>query len=421
VNQVVVTGSGIICPLGADKASSFAAALQARSGVGAPPADVAAWLPHIVVAQASVEPHTLLERADQGLDRATQFALVAAAQAIAEAGFTCPPADSHRVGVFVGIGFGGAQTTDSLYTRFYKTLSDPSLKHKDPTVMHPLTVPRIMANAAAAAISMRYRLHGASNTYSVACASSATAIGEAYRAIRHGYLDAAVVVGTEAMLNPGVMMGWNALRVMAKPDAMDLARSCRPFSKDRSGFVIGEGAAALVLENSARSAQRGTKALAELAGYGCSSDAQHLTAPSVDGQARAMQLALQEAGLAPEQIQYINAHGTATEAGDVIETQSIHQVFGSAASKVAVSSTKSMHGHLIGAAGALELVLSIEAMNSGSLPPTAHLDNPDPRCDLDYIPLRARNGCHVEAVMSNSFAFGGSNVSLVARRLKASV
>jgi 3-oxoacyl-(acyl-carrier-protein) synthase len=416
VNKVVVTGSGIICPLGADKASTFSAALAARSGIGGCPTDIATWLPHIVVAQASVDPQTLLERADHGLDRATQFAIVATAQAMAEAGFAAHPDDSRRVGVFVGIGFGGAQTNDSLYTRFYKTLSDPELKHKDPTVMHPLTVPRIMANAAAAAITMRYGLHGPSNTYSVACASSAIAIGEAYRAIRHGYLDAAVVIGTEAMLNPGVMMGWNALRVMAKPDAGDPARSCRPFSSDRNGFVIGEGAAALVLESATRGDQRGAQVLAELAGYGCSSDAQHLTAPSVDGQAHAMQQAMQEAGLAPEQIQYINAHGTATEAGDVIETQSIHKAFGNAARQVAVSSTKSMHGHLIGAAGALELVLSIEAMNSGSLPPTAHLKTPDPRCDLDYIPLQARHGCHVEAVMSNSFAFGGSNVSLIARR-----
>ena len=419
MNKVVVTGSGIICPLGADKASTFAAALQASSAIGPCPADISTWLPNIVVAQASVDPLTLLERADHGLDRATQFALLAAAQAIADAGFDCPPTDSRRVGVYVGIGFGGSQTSDAQYARFYKTLSDPSLKHKDPTVMHPLTVPRIMANAAAAAITMRYGLQGPSNTYAVACASSAIAIGEAYRAIRHGYLDAALVVGTEAMLNVGAMMGWNALRVMAKPDAHDVSRSCRPFSIDRSGFVIGEGAAALVLETVSRSSQRGARVLAEMAGYGCSSDAQHLTAPSVDGQAHAMQQALQEAGLAPEQIQYLNAHGTATDAGDVIETQSIHKAFGSAARKLAVSSTKSMHGHLIGATGALELALSIEAMNSGSLPPTAHLDKPDPRCDLDYIPLRARHGCHVEAVMSNSFAFGGSNVSLVARRFAA--
>ena len=416
MNKVVVTGSGLISPLGADKASSFAAALQGRSAIGPCSADIAAWLPHIVVAASPVDPQTLLERADQGLDRATQFALVAVKQAIADADFSCTTDESQRVGVFVGIGFGGSQTGDSLYTRFYNTLSDPALKHKDPTVMHPLTVPRIMANSAAAAITMRYGLHGQSNTYSVACASSAIAIGEVCRAIRHGYLDAAIVVGTEAMLNPGAMLGWNALRVMAKPDSEDIARSCRPFSADRCGFVIGEGAAALVLESANRSSQRSARVLAELAGYGCSSDAQHLTAPSAEGQAQAMRQALEEAQLAPEQIQYINAHGTATDAGDVIETQSIHLAFGNAAKQVAVSSTKSMHGHLIGAAGALEMVIAIEALNSGSLPPTAHLRLADPRCDLDYIPLQARHGCQLEAVMSNSFAFGGSNVSLIARK-----
>ena len=415
--KVVVTGTGAISPLGSDKSSSFASALAGHSAIGACTADIAQWLPHIVVAQSTVQPHSLLERADQGLDRATQFALVAATQAIAEAGLSVPAEESHRVGVFVGIGFGGSQTSDSLYTRFFNTVADPALKNKDPTVMHPLTVPRIMANAAAAAITMRYGLRGPSNTYSVACASSAIAIGEAYRAIRHGYLDAAVVVGTEAMLNAGAMLGWNALRVMAKPDPVDVARSCRPFAADRCGFVIGEGAAALVLESEQRSARRERSPLAELAGYGCSSDAQHLTAPSIDGQAHAMLQALKEAGLAPQQIQYLNAHGTATDAGDVTETQSIHKAFGSAAKTVAVSSTKSMHGHLIGATGALELVLSIEAMNSGSLPPTAFLDKPDPRCDLDYIPIKARHGCHIEAVMSNSFAFGGSNASLVARRI----
>jgi len=416
VEKVVITGSGLICPLGADKASTFAALLAARSGIGARPPSIAQWLPHVVVAEAAADPQNLVDRSDQGLDRATQFAVIAAAQAVAEARLTVSADESHGVGVYVGIGFGGSQTTDSLYTRFYNTLSDPSLKHKDPTVMHPLTVPRIMANAAAATLSMRYGLRGTSNTYSVACASSAMAIGEAYRAIRHGYLDAAIVVGTEAMLNPGVMMGWNALRVMAKPDPVDPARSCRPFSKDRNGFVVGEGAAALVLESATRCRNRGATALAELVGYGCSSDAAHLTAPNVEGQARAMHQALAEAKLAPAQIQYINAHGTATDAGDMVETQSIRTVFGAAAESVAVSSTKSMHGHLIGAAGALEFAISLEALRSGSLPPTAYLDVPDPRCDLDYVAREARHGVAVEAVMSNSFAFGGTNVSLVARR-----
>jgi 3-oxoacyl-[acyl-carrier-protein] synthase II len=282
--------------------------------------------------------------------------------------------------------------------------------------MHPLSVPRMMANAAAAAISMRYGLHGPSNTYSIACASSAAAIGEAFRAIRHGYLDAAIVVGTEAMLNAGALMAWNALRVMAKPDSTDPSRSCRPFSLDRSGFVLGEGAAALLLESETRCAKRGAGVLAEMAGYGCSSDAQHLTSPSAEGQTHAMQDALDMAGLAPERVGYLNAHGTATKIGDVIETQAIRKVFGTHATRLPISSTKAVHGHLIGAGGALEFTLSIMAMNSGSLPPTAHLDVADPQCDLDFIPLKARHGCDIEAVMSNSFAFGGSNVSLLARK-----
>jgi 3-oxoacyl-[acyl-carrier-protein] synthase II len=211
-------------------------------------------------------------------------------------------------------------------------------------------------------------------------------------------------------------MAWNALRVMAKPDSTDPSRSCRPFSLDRSGFVLGEGAAALLLESETRCAKRGAGILAEMAGYGCSSDAQHLTSPSAEGQTHAMQDALDMAGLAPERVGYLNAHGTATKIGDVIETQAIRKVFGTHATRLPISSTKAVHGHLIGAGGALEFTLSIMAMNSGSLPPTAHLDVADPQCDLDFIPLKARHGCDIEAVMSNSFAFGGSNVSLLARK-----
>lgn len=405
----------MICPLGADRHSSFAGALAARSAVQMAPAGLVPRLPHLLLAPAA-EPEPLLDKKYAGLDRATQFALVAAQEAMADAGIAMPLADPTRFGVFVGIGFGGAQTVDSLYTRYFDTLHDPAQAHKNPTVMHPLSVPRMMANAAAALVSMRYGLRGQSSTYSVACASSAVAVGDALRAIRHGYLDAAVVIGTEAMLSPGSLMAWNALRVMAKPDATDPARSCRPFAADRSGFVLGEGAAALVLESAAHARSRQAMVLAEVAGYGCSSDAQHMTAPSVEGQVSAMQQALREAGMVPEQVQYLNAHGTATDAGDVTETQSIRAVFGAAADRLAVSSTKAVHGHLIGAGGALEFALSIMAMNSGSLPPTAHLDQADPRCDLDYLPLQARHGCNIDAVMSNSFAFGGSNAALLARR-----
>lgn len=416
MNKVLITGTGAICPLGTDRASSFDAALHGRSAIGPGPADVVGRLPDVLAARVLTDLATLLDKAYAGLDRATQFALVAAHEAMTQADIVLPVEDSRRFGVFIGIGFGGAQTVDHLYSRYFSTLTDPSQAHKNPSVMHPLSVPRMMSNAAAAAISMRYGLRGPSNTYSVACASSAVAIGEAFRAIRHGYLDAAIVVGAEAMLNPGALMAWNALRVMAKPDPADPSRSCKPFSLDRNGFVLGEGAAALVLESETRALTRGVRVLAEVAGYGASSDAQHLTAPSVEGQAHAMESALHEAGMAPEQVAYLNAHGTATKAGDVIETQAIRQVFGPHVQHLAVSSTKAVHGHLIGAGGALEFILSIMAMNSGSLPPTAHLDVPDPQCDLDVVPLNARHGCDIDAVMSNSFAFGGSNVSLLARR-----
>lgn len=407
---------GAICPLGADRHSTFATALAGTCGIVAPPAEIAQWLPNALVAPVAVNPETLLDSKYASTDRATQFALLAAQEAMSEAAIEPLPADGERFGVYSGIGMGGAETLDSLYQRFYTSLYDPAQQKRNPSVMHPLSVPRMMSNAPAALVSMRYGLRGPSHTYSVACASSAIAIGEAFRAIRDGYLDAAVVIGAEAMLTPGAMMAWNALRVMAKPDAADASRSCRPFAKNRSGFVLGEGAAAIVLESEARATRRKQAVLGELCGYGCSSDAEHLTAPSTAQQVRAMRMAIDDAGLRPEQIHYVNAHGTATDAGDVIETQSIRAAFGEAADTLAVSSTKSMHGHLIGASGILEFIISVMAMNQGSLPPTATLEEADPRCNLDFIPRTARHGCKVDAVMSNSFAFGGSNACLVARR-----
>ena len=417
MNKVLVTGLGMTTPIGPDAATSFAAALNATSAVRVAPPEQCAGLNNILHAPIAAEPGPLLDRAHTGLDRAAQLALLATQEAVAQAQadtLTLWP-DAGRVGIYVGIGFGGADTVDALYTRYFQSLH--AGKERQATVMHPLSVPRMMANAAAAAVSMRYGLRGATHTYSVACASSAVAAGEALRAIRHGYLDAAIVIGTEAMLTPGSIVAWNALRVMARPDPQDPAASCKPFAQDRCGFVLGECAAALVLESEAHAARRGAQALAELAGYGCSSDAHHLTAPSIEGQVAAMQQALNEAGLRPDQVQYLNAHGTATDAGDVIETQSIQAVFGAAADKLAVSSTKAVHGHLIGAGGTVEPALSLMAMRSGSIPPTANLRQPDPRCSLDYVPLQARHGCDIHAVMSNSFAFGGTNASLLARRV----
>ena len=416
--QVLITGMGAICPLGADLPSSFARALAGHCAIGSAPADIAKWLPDILLAPAACEPLPLLDSKHAGLDRASQFALLAVGEAVRQADFPALPENSRRVGVFVGIGFGGAHTVGGLYDRFQSAVN--SNGKRNPVMVHPLSVPRMMANAAAAAISMQYGFKGPSNTYTIACASSAAAIGEAFRAIRDGYLDAAVVVGCEAMLTPGSVLAWNALRVMAKPHAADPARSCRPFSLDRSGFVLGEGAAAMVLESADHAGMRQQQGLGEVCGYGCSSDAAHLTAPSSAEQVYAMQQALADAKLQASEIQYLNAHGTATQTGDVVETESIRTVFGAREdSQLAISSTKSMHGHLIGASGILEFALAVMAMNSGSLPPTATLDTPDPQCDLDFIPLHARHGCTVNAIMSNSFAFGGSNVSLVARRYPA--
>lgn len=412
LQRVVVTGIGLLTPLGLTRQTSFERLLRADGAVRPAAPEITQWLPNALSADVDPAFAQPLDRNEQGLDRATQFALLASREALADAKAERWDLDPDRVGVYAGIGLGGATTGEALYKRLHESLQ----AGRNPTVMHPLSVPRLMPNAATAAISMAHRFRGPTHTYSVACSSSAMALGEACRSIRHGYADAIVVVGAEAMNVPGVFMAWNALRVMAKPHPDHPAASCRPFDKDRSGFVLAEGAAALVLETAESALRRGATIYGELCGYGSSSDAEHLTLPSSAGQYRAIRMALDDAGMAPEAIDYVNAHGTATEAGDVIESETLAQVFGDHARRLPVSSTKALHGHLIGAAGATEFAFSLLALRSGSIPPTAYLDQPDPRCTLDYVPREARHGQTLRAVMSNSFAFGGSNVSLIARR-----
>jgi 3-oxoacyl-(acyl-carrier-protein) synthase len=417
LQRVVVTGIGMLTPLGLNREATFARALRGEGAVAAAPDAITRWLPQALAACVDPSFTTMLEKNEAGLDRATQLALIASREAMSDAEARQWRYPAERLGVFAGIGMGGSTSLEALYLRFHEQLQR-SIESKgavSPTVVHPLSVPRLMSNAAAAGISMANQLRGPSHTYSVACSSSAMAIGEAYRNIRHGYTDSIVAVGTEAMINPGCFIAWNALRVMAKPDSASVAASCRPFDRDRSGFVLGEGAAALVLENAQSAQQRGARIYAEVCGYGSSSDASHITLPSREGQVSAMQMALRDAGMAPEAIGYLNAHGTATETGDVVETDGIKAVFGDHAASLPISSTKSMHGHLIGAGGAVELALTILSMRSGSIVPTAYLDNPDPRCTLDYVPRVARHGQKIGAAMSNSFAFGGSNVSLIVR------
>jgi 3-oxoacyl-(acyl-carrier-protein) synthase len=418
LRKVFVRGIGMVTPLGLNRADSFEAALMAKSAVGSAPGSILKLLPNALAASVSVDFDLGKTRAQAGLDRATQFSSAATEEALLDAGYAANAYQRGRTGIYVGIGMGGASTIDALYTRFFELLQLSMSEKRDPTVIHPLAIPRMMANASAAAVSITHQIRGPTLTYTVACASSSVAIGEAYRALRHGYIDTAIVVGTEAMLTPGSFVAWNALRVMAKKRDDFPEASCRPFDAERTGFVLGEGAAALVLEAEGIEPTCRRKAYAELCGYGTTTDGLHITLPSAEGQTLAMNAALAESGLPVEAIGYVNAHGTATAAGDATEAESIKQAFGAHARKLAISSTKAVHGHLIGAGGALEFALSVMALESGNIPPTAHLDNPDAACDLDFVPLVARRSVALQAVMSNSFAFGGTNASLIARKIE---
>jgi 3-oxoacyl-[acyl-carrier-protein] synthase II len=340
------------------------------------------------------------------LDRVSQFALAAAAEAVRDADLALERTDRHRAGVCLGTGMGGAQTTDDGYFTLYAEGSDR---------VKPYTVLMAMTNAAASWIGIEYGLTGPNLTYSTACSSSAVAIGEAARRIATGDVDVMIAGGTEAPLSYGTLVAWDALKTLATEDPRDPGASCKPFAKDRTGLVLGEGAAIVVLEDWQHAQARGAHIHAELAGYGLCSDASHITRPTVEGQAAAMRQALDSAAMQPEDIGYINAHGTATLANDAVETGAIKQVFGARAFRIPVSSTKSMHGHLLGAAGALEFVASVLALERRVIPPTMNLDLPDPECDLDYVPGAARPGVDLAAVMSNSFAFGGTNAVLICR------
>lgn len=408
MRRVVVTGLGVLSPLGRDLRSVWDAVAAARSGITAlarftwneprvyPVGEVHDFDPTAHFAQVELEL----------LDRFSQFAVVAAREAAADAGLELRDDEMVRAGVAVGSAYGGAETYEATYRRLY---GERNLR------VHPVTIPRLMHNAAASQISKTFQARGPCLSISTACASAAHAVGEAFRTIRDGAADVMLAGGSDAPLTPGILKSWEAMRVLAS-GSDDLAQACRPFSADRDGIVLAEGAAVLVLEDLERARRRGAHIYAELAGYGATSDAGHITQPSVDGPARAIELALQEAGAAPDEVDYINAHGTATRLNDVIETRAIHQVFRAAARVPAVSSTKSMHGHLMGASGALELLITILGLHHGVVPPTAHYRGRDPECDLDYVPNEARRQ-PIRLALSNSFAFGGLNAVLAVRQL----
>jgi 3-oxoacyl-[acyl-carrier-protein] synthase II len=408
LRKVLVTGLGVVSPVGIGRDAFFGSLLAGRSGIRRLTSAFASSLVSRIGGEVDFDPAAHFPKPKLALlDRFSQFALVAAAEALRDAGIAGDDPRKARAGVYLGTGFGGAHSIESSYADLFAQGKDR---------LPPYTVIRVMNNAATAHISIDSGLRGPSLTFSTACSSSGIAIGEACRAIRHGYADFAIAGGAESLLTLATIRAWEALRTLAVEDPDDPAASCRPFSRDRTGLVLGEGAGIVVLESEEHARARGVKVYAELAGYGAASDASHLTKPSQAGQAEAMRLALADAGLDAGSIGYINAHGTATLAGDQSETAAIKEVFGAHAHRLAVSSTKSMHGHLMGATGAVEFIASVLALQRGALPPTANLRTPDPACDLDYVPNTARTGVDLEAVMSSSFAFGGSNAVLVARR-----
>jgi 3-oxoacyl-[acyl-carrier-protein] synthase II len=407
MKRVAVTGMGIVAPCGNDPDEFFANLAAGRSGIGVLPHSSARWSTRIAAAASfDASAHFPAPRLRM-LDRVSQLALVATKQALQTAALELSDEERATTGVFLGTGMGGAGTTDDGYNTLYRESSDR---------IKPYTVLMAMNNAAASWIGIDHGLSGPNVTFSTACSSSAVAIGEAWLRIGSGAAPVMLAGGAEAPLTLGTLKAWEALRTLATEDPVDPSASCKPFAKDRSGLVLGEGAAVLVLEEWERAARRGATVYGEIAGYGLSTDAAHITRPTVDGQARAMQLALDSAGVPVEAVAYINAHGTATLQNDAVETAAIRRVFGARADRLAVSSSKSMHGHLLGAAGAVELVATLLAVRTGTIPPTLNLRVPDPECDLDYVPNVARHDQDIEVAMTSSFAFGGTNAVLVCRR-----
>ena len=409
MRRVVITGIGVFASTGKNAGCFFETLVQGRSAIRRiQQFDPAPLSVQIAAEIPDYDPldYFPAKRLDL-LDRFSQFALLAAKEAMDSSGIQVRDEERPRFGVVTGTGMGGATTFDSGYYSLYA---------KQVTRMHPFTIPKIMHNAATSQICMEFNAQGPSLTTATACSSSGHAIGAAFHLIKYGMADLMLTGGSEAPITFGMIRSCESVRVLAIGNG-DPSKACRPFSADREGSVFGEGAAMLLLEELEHAKQRGAKIYGEIAGFGLSSDASHITQPSIDGPARAVRMALAEAEVNPEQVDYINAHGTGTRVNDVTETRVIKEVFGDHARAVAISSTKSMHGHVMGSTGAIEMAATVQAINRGVIPPTANYTQPDPECDLDYVPNQAREK-PVRIAISNSFAFGGLNAVLLVRRFE---
>jgi nodulation protein E len=395
MTRVAITGLGIVSPLGRGKAATLDALRHGRSGIRHLESIDAAALNCRIGGEV---PASALEGEVKGYDRFTRLALIAAEEAVAQAEFTATSYAPERVGSLIGTGLGGCEALDAGYKRIYG---------EGQARVAPTTIPWSMYNAAASALAAKYGARGIAYAVVSACASSAHALGQAFQAIRSGQADAMLAGGADAPLTFGTLRAWESMRVLAI-DNDDPAAACRPFSADRKGLVLAEGAAVLVLESLDTARRRNAPILGEITGFGITSDAGHLTDPSPDGAARAMAMALHDGGHDAGDVGYINAHGTATRANDPTETAAIKIVFGERAHGIPISSTKSLHGHAMGASGAIEIAASLLALNDGFLPPTINLVTPDPACDLDYVP-NAPRPTQARLFLSNSFGFGGMN------------
>ena len=408
--RVVVTGVGMVSPVGLDAETSWKALLSGQSGV----ARITRFNPEGFDCQIAGEvkgfnPDLYIPKKEQKkMDLFIQYGMAAAQHAVEHSKIPLENLKSSRVGVIVSAGIGGLPGIEDTHN---------VLRDRGPSRITPFFIPMVISNLAGGQIAIKYGAQGPNYCITSACASGAHSIGEAAKFIRDGVCDVMIAGGTESTISPLAIGGFSAMRALSTRN-MQPTEASRPWDKNRDGFVMGEGSAVLILEDWEYAEKRGAHILAEVTGYGLSCDASHMTNPSPggDGAARAMEMALKDAGLTADRVQYINAHGTSTPVGDEMETQAVKRVFGSSASKVWVSSTKSMTGHLLGAAGALESAICVLAIRDQIVPPTINLENPSDDCDLDYVPFHSRDG-KIENVINNSFGFGGTNCSLVFSKL----
>lgn len=411
LKRVVVTGLGIISPVGTGIESFWSSLTAGISGIGPVTRfDPAHFSTKIAGEVKDFEPTRYIDKKEaRRMDRFTQFAVAATEMAVEDASLNFEDEDKDRIGVILGSGVGGIETMEE---------QARVLAEKGPGRISPVFVPMMIANMGAGQVAIRYCLRGPNSTSVSACASSSNAIGDAFKMLQYGRADVMITGGAEAAITPLAMAGFIQMKAMSTRNE-EPEKASRPFDLERDGFVIGEGAAILILETLEHALKRGARIYAELAGYGSTCDAYHMTAPDPEGHgaANSMREALADAGIKPSEVDYINAHATATPLGDKAETLAIKSVFGGHAAKVAISSTKSMTGHLLGASGGLEAMVCVLAIQEGIIPPTINYEQPDPDCDLDYVPNTARKA-EVDVALSNSFGFGGHNATLVFKKYR---